>query len=89
MSTEACRPAEPARRPRLAGTDPATALQSATRRRMVSSGWGAKGSFMAEQITGGGHFPQLTFNAVGGGAVTLPDDIATPYAVALFYRGHW
>lgn len=46
-------------------------------------------SFMAEQIAGGGQFPQLTFNAVGGETITLPDDIATPYAVALFYRGHW
>ena len=64
-------------------------MQFAARRRMVSSRWGAKGSFMAEQITGGGHFPQLTFNAVGGERITLPDGIATPYAVALFYRGHW
>ena len=26
---------------------------------------------------------------VGGGTVTLPDDLATQYGVVLFYRGHW
>lgn len=34
-------------------------------------------------------FPSLTLNVAGGGTVTLPDDISTPYAIVLFYRGHW
>lgn len=44
---------------------------------------------MAGKIDAGGQFPQLTFNAVGGQAVTLPDAIESPFAVVLFYRGHW
>ena len=64
-------------------------MQSAVWCRMVGSRPVLGESFMAEQIAGGGQFPQLTFNAVGGETITLPDDIATPYAVALFYRGHW
>lgn len=34
-------------------------------------------------------FPALTLNIAGASAVTLPTDIQTPYAVLLFYRGHW
>ena len=34
-------------------------------------------------------FPTLKLNAAGGGSFTLPDDISTPYAIVLFYRGHW
>lgn len=48
---------------------------------------------MAGQIAAGGQLPQLTFNAVGGQGegqtVTLPDAIELPFAVVLFYRGHW
>ena len=34
-------------------------------------------------------FPRLTLELAGGGSLTLPDDLETPYAVVLFYRGHW
>ncbi len=34
-------------------------------------------------------FPTLALNVAGGGTVTLPEDISTPYAIVLFYRGHW
>jgi peroxiredoxin len=44
---------------------------------------------MAEKLVGGDAFPQLTLNIEDGSSVTLPDDIATPFAVVLFYRGHW
>ncbi len=44
---------------------------------------------MAEKLNLLDAFPGMTLSLAGGGTVTLPDDIATPYAVLLFYRGHW
>ncbi len=44
---------------------------------------------MAEKLDAGTTFPRMQFTTVGGGALMLPDDIATPYQVVLFYRGHW
>lgn len=44
---------------------------------------------MAEKLNLLDAFPSLTLNAAGGGTFTLPDDISTPYAIVLFYRGHW
>jgi len=44
---------------------------------------------MANQLTGGDTFPNLTLNMADGSSVNLPDDIETPLAVVLFYRGHW
>lgn len=44
---------------------------------------------MAEKLVGGDAFPQLTLNVEGGSSISLPDDIDTPFAVVLFYRGHW
>lgn len=44
---------------------------------------------MAEKLNLLDTFPPTTLNLVGGGTVTLPDDIPTPYAIVLFYRGHW
>lgn len=34
-------------------------------------------------------FPTIELSLVGGGRLTLPDQIETPYAIVLFYRGHW
>ena len=34
-------------------------------------------------------FPSMTLSLSGGGTMALPDDIVTPYAVVLFFRGHW
>ena len=34
-------------------------------------------------------FPSIRLQKVGGGTLTLPDEIDTPYAILLFYRGHW
>ncbi len=34
-------------------------------------------------------FPDITLNVAGGGSINLPADIDTPYAIVLFYRGHW
>ena len=34
-------------------------------------------------------FPSVSLSLAGGGTLTLPQDIETPYAILLFYRGHW
>lgn len=44
---------------------------------------------MSEKLTSGDAFPTLTLNIAGAGRLTLPNDIATPLAIVLFYRGHW
>jgi hypothetical protein len=44
---------------------------------------------MADQLVTGNTFPELKLSIAGGDALTLPNDIDTPYAVVLFYRGHW
>jgi peroxiredoxin len=44
---------------------------------------------MAEKLNLGATLPGLTLNLVSGGRLTLPDSITTPYAILLFYRGHW
>ena len=44
---------------------------------------------MPEKLQGGDTLPRVSLNLVGGGSVTLPDDLGTPYGVVLFYRGHW
>jgi hypothetical protein len=50
----------------------------------------SKGSIVvADKLNLLDSFPSLTLNVAGGGSVTLPDDISTPYAIVLFYRGHW
>ena len=37
----------------------------------------------------GATFPKLTIDLVGGGTLSLPDDLDAKYRVILFYRGHW
>ena len=44
---------------------------------------------MAEKLDAGTAFPRMKLTTVAGDALTLPDDIGTPYQVVLFYRGHW
>jgi hypothetical protein len=44
---------------------------------------------MSEQLVPGSQFPELTLKIAGGDILTLPAAIETPYAVVLFYRGHW
>lgn len=34
-------------------------------------------------------FPPLDISAVGGGTISLPDDLAGSYGVILIYRGSW
>ena len=44
---------------------------------------------MPEKLQGRDTLPKVSLNLVGGGSVTLPDNLDTPYGVLLFYRGHW
>jgi len=40
-------------------------------------------------LRNGDVFPSLTIGAVGGAAISLPDDLAGSYGVVLMYRGSW
>jgi peroxiredoxin len=40
-------------------------------------------------LRNGDAFPSLTIGAVGGAAISLPDDLAGSYGVVLMYRGSW
>lgn len=40
-------------------------------------------------LSPGDPFPSLTVPRVGGGSLTLPDDLEGRYGVVLFYRGSW
>lgn len=37
----------------------------------------------------GATLPEISFNVGESETITLPSDIATDYAIILFYRGHW
>lgn len=37
----------------------------------------------------GDRLPSITADTVGGGSMTLPDDIEGTRSILLFYRGHW
>lgn len=40
-------------------------------------------------LTNGQQFPSLVVPAVGGGTISLPEDLAGSYGVVLIYRGSW
>jgi hypothetical protein len=44
---------------------------------------------MAEKLNLLDQFPELTLTTPANDAVHLPFDLKTPYAIVLFYRGHW
>lgn len=44
---------------------------------------------MSEKLGLGVTFPELTLNIADGSTLSVPSGLATPYAVLLFYRGHW
>lgn len=44
---------------------------------------------MSEKLGIGSTFPSMTVDLVGGGQISLPDDLDARYRVILFYRGHW
>jgi peroxiredoxin len=41
------------------------------------------------RLENGNHFPAIRMPAVGGGSLTLPDDLAGHFGVILIYRGSW
>ena len=43
---------------------------------------------MTDKLNPGELFPSMALNIAGGEKWTLPDDIASPMALVLFYRGH-
>jgi len=44
---------------------------------------------MGQKLGIGDAFPDVTLQLVGGASISLPRELTTPYAVVLFYRGHW
>jgi peroxiredoxin len=44
---------------------------------------------MADKLNLGDTLPPLTLSFAGGTTLTVPHDLATPYTILLFYRGHW
>ncbi len=44
---------------------------------------------MADKLKLLDSFPSIALSVAGGGMLTLPEDVETPYAILLFYRGHW
>ena len=44
---------------------------------------------MAEKLNLLDTFPNMTLSLAGGGKMSLPEDLTSPYAIVLFYRGHW
>jgi peroxiredoxin len=40
-------------------------------------------------LKNGQKFPELKLQAVGGGAIDLPGDLAGSFGVVLIYRGAW
>ncbi len=41
------------------------------------------------RLENGALFPTLTAARVGGGEMTIPQDVAGKWTIVLFYRGHW
>ncbi len=41
------------------------------------------------RLQNGQQFPSLSVPAVGGGIISLPDDLAGSYGIVLIYRGSW
>ncbi len=44
---------------------------------------------MATKLRDGDQFPELRVNTVAHGAMTIPGDFKSRWAVLLFYRGWW
>jgi hypothetical protein len=44
---------------------------------------------MADKLNLLDTFPSISLEIAGGGPLRLPEDIETPYAILLFFRGHW
>ena len=42
-----------------------------------------------DKLRSGDTLPSLRLDLVGGGSMTLPDDLSTDFGLLLLYRGHW
>ncbi|MEE9256012.1 MAG: hypothetical protein V3V56_02455 [bacterium] len=42
-----------------------------------------------DMLDSGDMFPNLQMSKVGGGTISLPDDLKDSWGIVLFYRGHW
>ncbi len=40
-------------------------------------------------LNNGDQFPSVSGATVGGGRLTIPEDLKQEWNVVLFYRGHW
>ena len=49
----------------------------------------AGGDAASRVLRNGERFPDLTIDAVGGGSIALPADLAGSFGVVLLYRGSW
>ncbi len=41
------------------------------------------------RLNNGDQFPSVSGPTVGGGSLTIPEDLRQEWNVVLFYRGHW
>ena len=41
------------------------------------------------RLNNGDRFPSVSGPTVGGGSLTIPEDLRQEWNVVLFYRGHW
>lgn len=41
------------------------------------------------RLNNGDLFPSVSGPTVGGGSLTIPEDLKQEWNVVLFYRGHW
>ncbi len=44
---------------------------------------------VAMRLNNGDLFPSVSGPILGGGKLTIPDDLKLEWNVVLFYRGHW
>ena len=42
-----------------------------------------------DKLNLGDTFPEMSLTTTAGDQITLPTDIESPFAIVLFYRGHW
>ena len=42
-----------------------------------------------QRLHPGDAFPAITAATVGGGTISLPNDLSTPYGILVAYRAHW
>ena len=41
------------------------------------------------RLENGQRFPTISASTLGGGTITIPDDLEGVWSVLIFYTGHW